>query len=342
MQLITEYANPRELSGYARESIKDREENAFTLSRWLPSDTIEDLEYRFETGGGGLTEAANYRAYDASSDIGVREGGARASGELPPISRKMPVSEYEQIRMRAAATMSADIAEKVFGDTEILVNAIAARVELARGEAIFNSTVTLNENGVQASVNFGRLAEHMTATEINWTDTETSLPFDDLEEWRNLMIDNTGKAPKWALMPSRIARVLRSNAQLCRMSTTDYNAPSVLSLDELNALLLKHELPQVTTYDARVVFQGSAQRITPADKIALLPETGDELGKTLWGVPPEASDGTYGLASGEQGGAYVGNYKTEDPQTVWTRATAIVLPVAANPNLSLTAKVTGI
>lgn len=83
MQLITEYASPAELSGYARESIKDREENAFTLSRWLPSDTIEDLEYRFETGGGGLTEAANYRAYDASSDIGVREGGARASGELP-------------------------------------------------------------------------------------------------------------------------------------------------------------------------------------------------------------------------------------------------------------------
>lgn len=176
----------------------------------------------------------------------------------------MPVSEYEQIRMRASAMMSADIAEKVYGDTEILVNAIAARVELARGEAIFNSAVTLNENGVQASVNFGLLAEHTTATEINWTDTETSTVFDDLEAWRDLMVDNTGKAPRWALMPSRIARVMRSNAQLCRMSTTDYNAPSVLSLDELNALLLKHELPQVTTYDARVVFQGTAQRITPA------------------------------------------------------------------------------
>uniref|UniRef100_A0AAU2VYT8 Major capsid protein n=1 Tax=Streptomyces sp. NBC_00008 TaxID=2903610 RepID=A0AAU2VYT8_9ACTN len=342
MQLITEYAMPSELSGYARAAIRDREENAFTLSRWLPSDTIEDLEYRFETGGGGLTEAANYRAYDASSDIGVREGGARASGELPPISRKMPVSEYEQLRMRNTGTMHADIRDKIFGDTETLVRAIAARVELARGEALFSSTVTLNENNVFGAVDFGRLASHMTSTEVDWIDTETSTPFDDFQLWADLMVDDTGNAPKWALMPSRIARALRSNAQLCRMSTTDYNAPSVLSLAELNALLSKHELPQVTTYDARVVFQGTAQRITPADKIALLPEPGDELGKTLWGVPVEANDERYGLASGEQGGAYVGNYKTEDPQTVWTRATSIVLPVVANPNLSLTAKVTGI
>ncbi|MFF7019001.1 MULTISPECIES: major capsid protein [Streptomyces] len=342
MQLITEYANPRDLSGYAREALRDREENTFTLSRWLPSDTIEDLEYRFETGGGGLTEAANYRAYDASSDIGTREGAARVSGQLPPISRKMPVSEYERIRRRAAATMHADIQDKIFGDTETLVNAIAARVELARGEAIFNSTVTLNENNVQAGVEFGRLAEHTTATGVNWTDTETSTIFDDLEAWRDLMLDNTGKVPRWALMPSRIARVMRSNAQLCRMSTTDYTAPSVLSLDELNALLFKHELPQVTTYDARVVFQGTAQRITPADKIALLPETGDELGKTLWGVPVEANDPRYGLAGGEQGGIYAGGYMNEDPQTVWTRATAIVLPVVGAPNLSLTAKVIGV
>ncbi|MFD8941284.1 major capsid protein [Streptomyces californicus] len=340
MQLITEYANPAELSGYARAALKEREENAFTLSRWLPSETIDDLEYRFIEGGGGLVEAANYRAYDASSDIGHREGTTRTSGELPPISRKMPVSEYEQLRIRGA--LNHEVAEKIFGDVEILTAAIAARVELARGQAIFDARVTLNENNVYAEADFGRLASHTTATEINWTDTETSTPFDDLEAWRDLMVDNTGKAPKWALMPSRIARVMRSNSQLCRMSTTDYNAPSVLSLDELNALLVKHELPQVTTYDARVVFQGTAQRITPADKIALLPEVGDELGLTLWGVPVEANDERYGLSRDERGGIYTGSYKSEDPQTVWTRSTAIVMPFAANTNLSLTAKVIGV
>ncbi|MFE9828486.1 major capsid protein [Streptomyces halstedii] len=340
MQLITEYANPADLSGYARAALRDREENTFTLSRWLPSETIEDLEYRFGNGGGDLIEAAVYRGYDAESDIGHRGGTTRTSGELPPISRKMPVSEFEKLRMRNVT--NADILEKIDGDTMILVDAIAARVELARGQALFEARVTLDENNVQAEADFGRLASHTTATETDWADTETSKPFDDLQAWSDLMVDDTGSAPRWALMPSRIARHMCANAQLCRMSTTDYNAPSVLSIEELNALLLKHGLPQVTTYDARVKFQGGAQRITPADRIALLPEVGDALGKTLWGVPAEANDGRYGLAGGEKGGMYVGNYMTEDPQTTWTRATAIVLPVMAAPDLSLTAKVTGI
>jgi hypothetical protein len=35
----------------------------------------------------------------------------------------------------------------------------------------------------------------------------------------------------------------------------------------------------------------------------------------------------------------VGGYKTEDPQTVWTRATAIALPVMAAPDLTFVADV---
>jgi hypothetical protein len=35
----------------------------------------------------------------------------------------------------------------------------------------------------------------------------------------------------------------------------------------------------------------------------------------------------------------VGGYKSEDPQTVWTRATAIALPVVAAPDLTFVADV---
>jgi hypothetical protein len=93
MQLVTEYANPAKLSGYARAALADFEVNTFRLSNWLPSDVVDDLTYLFEKGGGGLVEAANFRAYDAESDIGIRAGATRVSGMLPPISRKIPVSE---------------------------------------------------------------------------------------------------------------------------------------------------------------------------------------------------------------------------------------------------------
>ncbi|CAO0836139.1 hypothetical protein SMICM17S_10340 [Streptomyces microflavus] len=84
MQLIDEFATPAELTGYARAALADRPENDFGLDRWLPNRTINDLSYRFTRGGGGLTEAATFRAYDASSDVGVRPGGARVSGDCRP------------------------------------------------------------------------------------------------------------------------------------------------------------------------------------------------------------------------------------------------------------------
>ena len=50
--------DPAQLTGYAREALADREQNAFTLSRWLPSRQVDDLLYRFTRGGTGLVEAA--------------------------------------------------------------------------------------------------------------------------------------------------------------------------------------------------------------------------------------------------------------------------------------------
>jgi uncharacterized protein YvpB len=55
-------------------------------------------------------------------------------------------------------------------------------------------------------------------------------------------------------------------------------------------------------------------------------------------VPVEANDPRYGL-QGDAAGVAVGAYKSEDPQTVWTRATAIVLPVVGSPDLTFVADV---
>ena len=338
MQLVTEYATPSQLSGYARAALADYEENTFTLSQWLPSDTVDDLFFLFEKGGGGLVEAANFRAYDAESDIGHRAGAVRVSGMLPPISRKIPVGEYEQLKERNLSDREG-VRDTIENLAEKLTREITARVELARGDALFNASVTIAENGVSASVDYGRDAGHSVTAEVFWDDTETSKPFDDLTEWVETYNDTTGEVPEYVLMPERIARLLRSNAQLCRLSSTEAVPPVLLTLEELNALLRKYDLPQVVTYDARVSFQGVTTRITPADKVCLLPAKGAALGRTLWGTPVEARDQSYALPSGERAGILVGSFRSEDPQTLWTRATAIVLPVMAAPDRTFVAKV---
>ncbi|MFE6471495.1 major capsid protein [Streptomyces rochei] len=342
MQLVTEHVSPVDLSGYAREALADFEENAFTLSRWLPSDIVDDLFFKFEKGGGGLVEAAVFRSYDAESDIGYRSGATRASGMLPPISRKIPVGEYEQLKERNLDD-GESTRDKIENLAEKLTREIAARVELARGDAIFNGAVTIDENGVSASVDFGRDPDHSVTldgvTDLLWDDTEWSTPFDNLTEWVEVYEATTGERPAFVLMPERILRLLQRNAQLCRMSTTDAVPPVMLTVEALNALLNDHDLPQVVTNDSRVVFKGITTRITPADKVALLPAPGDSLGKTLWGTPVEANDPGYGFTSADRAGILAGNFRSEDPQTLWTRATAIALPVMAAPDRSFVAKV---
>jgi hypothetical protein len=337
MQLIDEFATPAELTGYARAALADRPENAETLDRWLPNDTVNDLSYRFTKGGGGLTEAANFRAYDASSDVAVRPGGARVSGELPPISRKIPVGEYERIKRRNVDTQNAEIRDAMLADGVRLARQIEARLELARGEALFSGAVNLNENGVQASVDFGRSASHSVTASTPWSTFATADAYGDLSSWLDVYNTTNGRLPAYTLMSRTAYNWLRRNTGLTKLANTQ-NPPTVLTRDGLNTVLGDYDIPPVIIYDAQVNVAGVATRVTPVDKILFLPEFGDAVGQTLWGVPVEADDPRYGLA-GDEAGIAVGSYKSEDPQTVWTRAVAIALPVVAAPDLTFQADV---
>ncbi|KDQ65688.1 major capsid protein [Streptomyces sp. NTK 937] len=339
MQLITEYATPAELTGYAREALRFREENALNLNRWLPNETINDLMFRFSRGGGGLVEAARFRAFDAESDIAYRPGGSRVSGELPPISRKMPVSEYDQIKMRNVDTQNADIRDAMESDSVKLVAQLAARIELARGEALFTGAVTLNENGVQASVDFGRSAAHSVTASVAWDDTENAKAIDNLRAWVAVYNRTNGHRPAATLMSLTVYNLLMRNKQVRDLAFAGSAvAPGLITEASVNAVLASFGIPPVEIYDAQVNVDGVATRITPEDQLLFLPEQGDAAGKTLWGVPVEANDPRYGLA-GDAAGIAVGGYKSEDPQTVWTRATTIALPVVAAPDLTLRATV---
>ncbi|GGY88506.1 phage capsid protein [Streptomyces nitrosporeus] len=338
MQLITEYATPAELTGYARAALRDREENRFSLNRWLPNQTINDLVYRFNRGGGGLVEAAVFRAFDAESDIGSRSGAARVTGELPPISRKYPLGEYDQIKMRNVDSQKAEIRDAMEADSIKGVTAIAARAELARGDAIFNGGVTINENRVSAGVDFGRKGSHSVIAGTVWTD-ENALILDEAQSWLDVYNDTNGELPEATLLSRKIYRAMLRNKQLRDLAYRGASsAPGVLRGEDLNAVLADYDIPPVVIYDAKVSVDGIATRVTPEDKLAFLPAQGDALGATLWGVPVEANDPRYGL-QGDAAGVAVGAYKSEDPQTVWTRSTAIVLPVLGNPDLSFVADV---
>ena len=343
MLLNSDYITPVELTGYVRAALGDLTVNQFTLSRWLPNNPIDDLEYRFTKGGDGLVEAATFRAYDTESPVGSRPGLTRVTGELPPISRKIRLGEYDRLRQRRA---DAAIRNAILDDATRMTRAVAARLELARGEALYSGKLVLNENGVIATVDFGRTAGHTVTAATVWSDPAADI-LGDLLTWRDTYNATNGEDPGAIVTSRTVMGYMVRNAGIRDLASTMAGTPSIVTEAALQATLDAHGLPPIQRYDAQVRVGASATRVIPADRLVMLPAPGDandpastQLGATLLGTTAESMEPGYGVAdAAEQPGIVAGAYVTQDPVAVWTKAAAIGLPVMANPDLTLCADV---
>jgi len=342
--LDTEYIDPTGLTGVMREALADLQINRFTLSRWLPNVEIDDINFEFMKGGAGLAEAAVYRSWDAESTIARREGLSKVMGELPPISEKIPLNEYDRLRLRKLPSGD-EMVPFIARDAAKLAANIGARFELARGEALVNGSISIAENGVVQTVSFGRDANHSVLAAILWSAHSTAKPIDDLEAWVQTYIDTNGVAPARILMPRTVLANLRQCDQIRDQVFPLATAAPVVNTQQVNTVLDSMNLPSIELYDAQVKVDGASRRITPTDKIVLLPAPGPpsaatptDLGATLLGTTAEALEPDYQLV-GDQAGIVAATYKSRDPIRLWTHAAAVGLPILREPNLTLTAEV---
>jgi hypothetical protein len=337
MYLYTDYGNPAELTGYVRRSLADLEINQFTLSQYLPSQTINDLDYRFTRGGEGLMEAATYRSYDAEAPLASRAGITRTQGELPPLSRKIRLGEYDRLKAR---NLDPEIRNAVYSDLERLTRALSARVELARGDALVNGRVTIAENGVSATVDFGRNPGNAVTAPSLWSDTANSKPITNLLAWQQSYVDINGSYPGTLLMAKQTMAMLMRNAEIKNLVYPVGSATTLVKDNDVRGVLTSFGLPPISFYDAKVRVAGVDTRIIPANVVLLLPDGQDlqQLGRVLWGTTAEATEPSYGLA-GNEPGIVAGTYTTWDPVALWTKAAAIALPVIVNPNLTFVATI---
>ena len=343
MLINTDYITPAELTGYVRAGAADWATNQFSLARWLPNNAIDDLDFRFTRGGEGLVEAATFRSYDAESPIGARPGVTRVTGQLPPISRKIRLGEYDRLKQRK---LDGQVRGALMTDAERMTRSVMARMELARGDALVNGSVTINENGVQVTASFGRNGAHSVAPATLWSVTATATPLTDLLAWRDVYSDNNGELPGTIVTSTRVLGYLLRNAEVRALAAVGGITPNLVALGGLQAVLEAHGLPPIVTYDARVRINSVATRVIADDRLLMLPAAGDpndpessDLGATLWGTTAESLDPRYGIENGEEPGVVAGAYATEDPIAIWTKAAGIGLPILANPDLSFVADV---
>jgi hypothetical protein len=338
MLINTDYITPVELTGFVRAAFADLQVNQFTLSQYLPNQLVDDLDFRLARGGAGLVEAGEFRTYDAESPIGSRPGIARISGELPPLSRKIRQGEYDRLRQRK---LDGAIRQAILDDALAMTRALSARMELARGDALVNGSVTINENGLaNFVVDFGRKASHSVTAGTLWSNVASATPVTDMMSWRDTFVATNGSEPGVAVTSRRVVAYLMQNAQFRNLVFPGANQPSLVTQDMLQQALAAFGLPPIRVYDAQVSVNKTPQRVIPDDRFLYLPSTeaDTQLGRTMWGTTAESLEAEFGLA-GNEPGMVAGAYTEKDPVALWTKAAAIGLPVLANPDLSFVADV---
>lgn len=337
MPFIYDLIDPQELLGFVRGLNFPQ----FTLQEILPVEPVDDIEYRFLRNNLVDVDSATFRAFDAESPIAKRQGVTRVSGELPPISRKIRLGEEERLRRDALRGGSGQqrLIDQIYADARNMARSVHARLERARGEALYDGSIAINENGVQGTVDFSRAATHEVVAGTVWSNA-AALIVSDLSTWRDTYVaTNNGLQPGSILTSTKVVGNMLRNDQVRDLATDRTSGP--VARTGLDALLEAHGLPPVRVYDTQIRIGGVATRVIPDDRVIFLPPADEPLGGTLVGTTAEAME----LAEASQvteeqlPGLVAVIDKTTDPVAVWTKAVAIGLPVMANPDLTFVADV---
>lgn len=340
MNLWTDLIDPVTLTGYARQALETYEQSKGTLAQFLPNRTVNDVAVRMVVGDSGLVDEAQFRAFDAEPEVGTTIGGQRVTVDLAAISQETPISEYTQLRSRSATDPV--VMDVIKQTTERTVWAIADAVERMRGVVIATGKATIDQINFKTTDDFGRDPGFTTTATKLWSATDSD-PVAYLQSLVDLYTEKNGEAPGVMLTSRKVVHALTSHASFATQLAN--GASRAATIQQVNDQLVAAGLPAVQQYDRRTRHKGSTSPVLPVDHVFLLPApvapTGiSGLGSTIWGTTLTATEPGFNIAPVDQPGIVTGVFKAQKvPFIAEVIGDAIALPVLANANLSLAAKV---
>lgn len=326
MALWTDIIDPGTLTGYAREALKHVDGNG--LAQYLPNKTTSGNTVKVYRGDNGLVDEARWRAYDAEPEIAGRKGGKATVIELPALSINIPVSEFDQLQLMGASDEA--LRQEILRTTDQAVNAVAATVERMRGSVLSTGKATYDQQNFNIEDDFGRDPELTVTAGTLWSET-TANPIDDIEKWVDLFVEKNGVTPTAIIASRKVANIIARSEGAKGLFGLGAGRPGIAAL---NDALVDNDLPMIDVYNGRT----KKGPIVPTDHIVMVNSQG--LGDTQWGRTLTSLSDLYSLAETDQPGLVTGVYRGEKPPMIAeVIADSIVLPIVANANLTLGAKV---
>ena len=268
---------------------------------------------------------------------------------------KVKLNQSERLRALIGRGVQNDSAlyDYVMNDGVRLADQVFTRSKVAKNELMATGKVTIKENDLDLTVDYG----------VPQAQTQLTLDFGagaakDVPAQLQDIVDTAlanGVTINGMYGGKGVINKLRNNADIQKAINGNIGAGALVRNADMNAYLndefgISQIVTNDMTYGASAV-KGSdgrpvitTKRYYPDNKVTFFGTmNGTRLGTGIWGNPPEADAGRF-YEVGTEGSVspyvYVMQWMETDPAVLWTKASALFMPVLFNPNSLFIATVT--
>lgn len=257
---------------------------------------------------------------------------------------KVKINQSERLRALTRAGVQGDqqLYDYVLDDGIRLADQVITRTKVAKNELLATGKVTIKENNLDLTVDYGVSAEQTGFT----IDVSTNA---DIVEQIHTIIDTAldkGVILSGFVTSKKIISKLRKNANLQKAINGNVGAGAFVARSALENFLsdefgLNTVITNDLTYGADAELGENDRpiihtaRYFPENKITFFAANpAGKLGIGLWGDSPEADASAFHKVGGTTVSPYVYimQWMETDPTVLWTKASSLFMPVLYNPD----------
>ena len=298
-----------------------------------------------------IPKMAKYHAFDTESNKTYRPVLENHEIEKGLIKVKINTSETMQMAMNNNETKPDRLIEYVFNDAMTLGEQVKTRTLVAKYELAATGAVTIGENNLSLKVDFGVTAEQKSYTVDLGANSDVFGAIQtiiDAAKEKGVIINgmitsgkNITKMRQNTKVQIAINGSAASGATVKRSSFEDYLGTEygISKIIEADGLYNPdNEAMNASTSVGTL----STRRYFPENKITFFSTMPNgRIGSGLWGLPPAVKNkliATQGTSAGRY--IYIDQWTEKDPDVLWTRASAVFIPILVNPDSLYIATVT--
>lgn len=288
---------------------------------------------------------AQFHGFDTESQTTFRVPIDTHNIEKGLIKVKINQSERMRALLRSGVQGDETLYDYVVNDGVRLAEQVITRTKVAKNELLATGQVSIHENDLNMTVDYGVPSGNKTYTLDFGAGASTDIP-----EQLQTIVDAAqaqGVILTGMFTSRKIIGKLRGDTNVQRAINGTYGAGALVKRSALEDYLAEEfGITQIIendlTYGASASIASDTGRPSvvtaryyPQNKVTFFASNpGGKLGVGLWGDSPEADVAQFMdvAQSGASPFVYISQWSEKDPAVLWTKASALFMPVLYNPN----------